>query len=201
MIFLKKYWSIIPLCFLGYLFIKSYIHSYNEEFIFDSEIQFVVGILFLIFFSITAYTSIKYYKRNRKYYELIPSLFGLVFIFCFFYMRNKYQKIDSSPIVLRANYDGDINGFTLEFRKDSTYKFFNYSVFGGKYLRGKYLIKDSIIILDKKEIDNVVKTNQLAIRKMSENYKGSDYKIVQIDNKHNLIEDQYFDFIINIDKR
>jgi hypothetical protein len=50
---------------------------------------------------------------------------------------------------LRANYDGDINGFSLEFRKDGTYKFCNYSILGGKYFRGKYLMKDSIITLEK----------------------------------------------------
>ena len=37
--------------------------------------------------------------------------------------------MDISPIILRANYDGDVNGFSLEFREDGTYKFFNYSFF------------------------------------------------------------------------
>ena len=58
--------------------------------------------------------------------------------------------------MLRANYDGDINGFSLEFRKDGTYKFCNYSVLGGKYFRGKYLLKDSIITLDRNNIDDVI---------------------------------------------
>ena len=101
----------------------------------------------------------------------------------------------------RANYDGDINGFSLEFRKDGTYKFCNYSVLGGKYFRGKYLLKDSIITLDRNNIDDVIKSNQLAIRKISENYKGREYKIVQINKNHQRIENEYFDFVITIDKR
>ena len=51
------------------------------------------------------------------------------------------------------------------------------------------------------ETDNVVKTNQLAIRYISENINGKNKVIVQIDKKHNRIEDKYFDFVINIDKR
>ena len=103
--------------------------------------------------------------------------------------------------MLRANYDGDINGFSLEFRKDGTYKFCNYSVLGGKYFRGKYLLKDSIITLDRNNIDDVIKSNQLAIRKISENYKGREYKIVQINKNHQRIENEYFDVVITIDKK
>ena len=46
-----------------------------------------------------------------------------------------------------------------------------------------------------------MKTNQLAIRYISENINGKNKVIVQIDKKHNRIEDKYFDFVINIDKR
>ena len=79
--------------------------------------------------------------------------------------------------------------------------FENGSVLGRSQFRGKYKIKDSLIFLDKNEIDNVVKTNQLAIRYISENINGKNKVIVQIDKKHNRIEDKYFDFVINIDKR
>lgn len=201
MLFLKKYWSIFPLCFFGYLFIKNYIETYHEEFIFDFQILFFLAILWILFFLITIFKVFKYYRINKQYFELIPLLLGFVLVSVFFYLEYYYQKIDSSPIVLKANYDGDINGFTLEFRKDNTYKFFNYSVLGGKYFRGKYLLEDSIITLDKSNIDGVIKTNQLAIRNISEYYKGREYKFVQINKYHQRIEDEYFDFVINIDKR
>ena len=113
----------------------------------------------------------------------------------------KCEKMDISPIILRANYDGDVNGFSLEFREDGTYKFFNYSFFGGKYYRGKYTLRDSILILDKNNIDNVIRTNKLVIRNFNDNVGKKISRIVQIDNNHNHIEEQYFDFIVSEDNR
>ena len=198
---LKKYWTIIPLFLFGYLFIRNFIISYEEEFIFDFEILFFIGVLFIVFFIITIYRGIKNFRIANRPFELLPMFLGLIFVFVFLGILYKNERIDSSPIVLRANYDGDINGFSLEFRKDGTYKFCNYSVLGGKYFRGKYLMKDSNITLDRNNIDDVIKSNQLAIRKISENYKGREYKIVQINKNHQRIENEYFDFVINIDKR
>ena len=198
---LKKYWTIIPLFLFGYLFIRNFIISYEEEFIFDFEILFFIGVLFIVFFIITIYRGIKNFRIANRPIELLPMLLGLIFVFVFLGILYKNERIDSSPIVLRANYDGDINGFSLEFRKDGTYKFCNYGVLGGKYFRGKYLLKDSIITLDRNNIDDVIKSNQLAIRKISENYNGREYKIVQINKNHQRIENEYFDVVITIDKR
>ena len=198
---LKKYWTIIPLFLFGYLFIRNFIISYEEEFIFDFEILFFIGVLFIVFFIITIYRGIKNFRIANRPFELLPIFLGLIFVFVFLGILYKNERIDSSPIVLRANYDGDINGFSLEFREDGTYKFFNYSVLGGKYFRGKYLLKDSIITLDRNNIDDVIKSNQLAIRKISENYKGREYKIVQINKNHQRIENEYFNVVITIDKK
>lgn len=198
---LKKYWTIIPLFLFGYLFIRNFIISYEEEFIFDFEILFFIGVLFIVFFIITIYRGIKNFRIDNRPIELLPMLLGLIFVFVFLGILYKNERIDSSPIVLRANYDGDINGFSLEFGKDGTYKFCNYSVLGGKYFRGKYLLKDSIITLDRNNIDDVIKSNQLAIRKISENYKGREYKIVQINKNHQRIENEYFNVVITIDKK
>ena len=167
---------------------------------------FIIGnkdikIITFSFFIISIYKGIKYFKLKKNKFELMPIFFGFIIIFIFFGFWYKCEKMDISPIILRANYDGDINGFSLEFRKDGTYKFCNYSVLGGKYFRGKYLMKDSIITLDRNNIDDVIKSNQLAIRKISENYNGREYKIVQINKNHQRIENEYFDFVITIDKR
>ena len=198
---LKKYWTIIPLFLFGYLFIRNFIISYEEEFIFDFEILFFIGVLFIVFFIITIYRGIKNFRIANRPFELLPMFLGLIFVFVFLGILYKNERIDSSPIVLRANYDGDINGFSLEFRKDGTYKFFNYSFFGGKYYRGKYTLRDSILILDKNNIDNVISTNKLVIRNFNDNVGKKISRIVQIDNKHNRIEEQYFDFIVSEDKR
>ena len=165
------------------------------------KFSFLLEFYLLFFFIITIYRGIKNFRIANRPFELLPMFLGLIFVFVFLEILYKNERIDSSPIVLRANYDGDINGFSLEFRKDGTYKFCNYSVLGGKYFRGKYLMKDSIITLDRNNIDDVIRSNQLAIRKISENYNGREYKIVQINKNHQRIENEYFDFVITIDKR
>ena len=131
----------------------------------------------------------------------MPIFLGFIIIFTFLGFWYKCEKIDISPIILRANYDGDVNGFSLEFREDGTYKFFNYSFFGGKYYRGKYTLRDSILILDKNNIDNVIRTTKLVIRNFNDNVGKKISRIVQIDNNHNHIEEQYFDFIVSEDNR
>ena len=198
---LKKYWTIIPLFLFGYLFIRSFMISYEEESVFDGLILFFLGISFQTFFIISIYKGIKYFKLKKNKFELMPIFFGFIIIFIFFGFWYKCEKMDISPIILRANYDGDVNGFSLEFREDGTYKFFNYSFFGGKYYRGKYTLRDSILILDKNNIDNVIRTNKLVIRNFNDNVGKKISRIVQIDNKHNRIEEQYFDFIVSEDKR
>ncbi len=175
--------------------------SYEEESVFDGLILFFLGISFQTFFIISIYKGIKYFKLKKNKFELMPIFFGFIIIFIFFGFWYKCEKMDISPIILRANYDGDVNGFSLEFREDGTYKFFNYSFFGGKYYRGKYKLRDSILILDKNNIDNVIRTNKLVIRNFNDNIGKKISRIVQIDNKHNRIEEQYFDFIVSEDKR
>ena len=150
---LKKYWTIIPLFLFGYLFIRSFMISYEEESVFDGLILFFLGISFQTFFIISIYKGIKYFKLKKNKFELMPIFFGFIIIFIFFGFWYKCEKMDISPIILRANYDGDVNGFSLEFREDGTYKFFNYSFFGGKYYRGKYKLRDSILILDKNKLN------------------------------------------------
>ena len=102
---------------------------------------------------------------------------------------------DNSPIVIQAGYDGGYNGAWFEFRKDGTYKFGNHAGVGAYYFRGKYELKDSIIILDKNRIDKVINTNKLAIR--NENHENSTSKIIyQIDDNHKII-DKEFKFHVN----
>ena len=72
---LKKYWTIIPLFLFGYLFIRNFIISYEEEFIFDFEILFFIGVLFIVFFIITIYRGIKNFRIVNTIIQLLIVLF------------------------------------------------------------------------------------------------------------------------------
>lgn len=184
---------------LYYLYF-TYVNA-NEFFIFDGFVYFVLILVFFIFFGFTLKNNLIRYHKDKSMKNFIPTFIGGFIIFEVLVVNFYLWYRDSSEVILQANYDGDINGYSFEFRKDGSYLFENGSVLGRSQFRGKYKIKDSLIFLDKNEIDNVVKTNQLAIRYISENINGKNKVIVQIDKKHNRIEDKYFDFVINIDKR
>ena len=184
---------------LYYLYF-TYVNA-NEFFIFDGFVYFVLILVFFIFFGFTLKNNLIRYHKDKSMKNFIPTFIGGFIIFGVLVVNFYLWYRDSSEVILQANYDRDINGYSFEFRKDGSYLFENGSVLGRSQFRGKYKIKDSLIFLDKNEIDNVVKTNQLAIRYISENINGKNKVIVQIDKKHNRIEDKYFDFVINIDKR
>lgn len=52
---------------------------------------------------------------------------------------------NDEQILLRANYDGDINGLTLELFENGTYKIHDYSILGGDMKRGEYELKEDTI--------------------------------------------------------
>lgn len=64
---------------------------------------------------------------------------GILFIISFGIANFFLWFRDSSDVILQANYDGDINGCSFEFRKDGTYKFHNYSILGGSFLEENIL--------------------------------------------------------------
>jgi hypothetical protein len=73
---------------------------------------------------------------------------------------------NTSPIILKGYYDGDINGLGLELREDGTYRINNSSVLGGEFLEGNYRLKGDTIVLDKQKPlgnDNDFMSNRLLI--------------------------------------
>jgi len=155
--------------------------------IFDGIIYGFLIIIFLIFLGFAINKDIKKYKVYKKWENFIPSIFGFIILISFFTTGITLKMRDNSPIIIQAGYDGGYNGAWFEFRKDGTYKFVNHAGIGADYFRGKYELKDSIIILDKNEIDKVINTNKLAIR--NENYGNSTSKIIyQINDNHKVID-------------
>lgn len=190
MSYFKKYWTILPILLIGYLFTKSYIESFNESFIFDFEILVILGITFLLFLLITFRKDYKLYAIEHKFFNFSISFIGLLFIISFSIIKFTGDNLDKSPIVLQAGYDGGYNGAWFEFRDDGKYKFSNSSGLGATFFRGKYVLKDSLIILDVDSIDNIISSNTLAIRKNS---------LINIDKKHNSTS-KYFKFNIHLNE-
>lgn len=71
---------------------------------------------------------------------------------------------NESPVILQATHDEGSNACSFIFRKDKTYEWLNGSGLGVFSKSGIYNIKDSIIILDKENIDNVIKSKYLFVK-------------------------------------
>lgn len=192
----NKYWRIIPTTVFGILIIFKLILRAESETLFDGMIT---GGLILIFFLSMIWTNIKdikEHKRKREKSSFIPTIVG-VSVLCAVIVTNHFIN-QNSPVIIQASYDGGFNGCGFEFKEDGTYKYFNGSGLGVENNYGSYSIQDSIIKLDRTQIDKVIKSNLLAIRSLP--WADPIHIIYQINDKHEIV-DKNFVFIINKDNR
>lgn len=166
---------------------------------FDGMIMLFIVVLFILAFVWTLYKDNKVYRMTQSKISYIPTSIGILFITSFFITNSVLAARDKSPILIQAGYDGGFNGAWFEFREDGTYKFINSGGIGATYFRGKYILKDSIITLDKSNIDNAIQSNLLAIRR-TEMLDTTEQVVFQINSQHQVV-DKEFKFRINIDKR
>jgi len=79
----------------------------------------------------------------------IPNLILLVCSFCLvialYYGKNWFNEKD---LLLRASYDGDINGMDIELFEDNTYKIHDGSLMGGDVSTGTYRISNDTLLFD-----------------------------------------------------
>ena len=197
---MKKSSSILILSLLvisGIYYLYFSIKTVDNTFIFDGIIYFLLILLFIVFFTTTFRNDFKTFRVSKNYKSFLFTVIGTLIIIlnigCQLYLSSR----DNSEILLKAFYDGDYNGSSLEFRKDGTYKFGNGSGLGESIQRGSYYIIDTVITLDKNNIDNVIESKTLVLRS---ELNGTDAKILQIDKNFNLIE-RATEFRVVYDKR
>lgn len=197
---MKKSSSILVLSLLvitGIYYLYFSIKTADNTFIFDGVIYFLLILLFTVFFAITIKNDFKSFKVSKNYKSFLFTIIGFLIIIINIGCQLCLSSRDNSEILLKAFYDGDYNGSSLELRKDGTYKFGNGSGLGESVQRGKYSINDAIITLDKDNIDNVIESKTLVLRS---ELNGTDAKIFQIDKNFNLI-DRATQFRVVYDKR
>ncbi len=190
---------LIPVTAIGLFAIRTIIRNADDESLFDNEIQLFIIVLFIFAFLWTIYKDNKIYGLKKTKFSFIPTGFGFALIVSFFITNAALAARDNSPVLIQAGYDGGFNGAWFEFRKDGTYKFANSGGIGATYIRGKYILKDSLITLDRTNIDNVIQSKSLAIRK-EEILDTTEQIIYQINGQHQVIEKD-LKFIIHVDER
>jgi hypothetical protein len=188
---------LLPVIITGLLLNRTLIRTADDEMIFDNVIIGFFVILFVLALVWTFFKDKNAHKRTQLKSSFIPTTTGILFIVSFFITNTVLAARDNSPILIQAGYNGGYNGAWFEFRKDGTYKFGNSSGIGATYFRGKYNLNDSLITLDRENIDNVVQSRILAIRNTST--FGTIEKIIyQINPQHEVI-DKEFKFTVHID--
>lgn len=152
------------LTFLGSWFAYKLYQTAHEDFFLDGIILLFVAVVGLIVFIWTVRKDSKDYGASKEFISYLPTSIGSLFILAniglFLYQDSKLN----SPTLIRGFYDGGFNGFSVDFKMDGSYVMANGSGLGQSYFYGKYSLNDSIITIDKSNIDNCIKTNTLVIR-------------------------------------
>lgn len=203
----NKILRIILLTILGTWFAYKLYQTAQDDFFLDGIILLVIAFFGLLVFIWSILKDSKEFKTTQKLTSYLPTSVGLVFLLAnialFYYQDSK----TNSPTLISGFYDGGFNGFSVDFKTDGNYVMANGSGLGQSYFYGTYTLKDSIITLDKSNIDNCIKTNTLVIR--TEQYFipldtiskiGQANYITQIDSKGNEI-DREFRFRVTEDNR
>ena len=194
---------LIGVLIIGALLLKMTLRFKYSTFMFD---LFFYGILAFTGISLLIWsiiTDLKQFKKNRNFIKLLPLGIGLILTILIVINNWKINKVFDKPTLLRIYYDGDFNGTAIDFKNDGTYIFDNSAIGLSDFIYGTYQITDNQIILDKTQLDNIVKTNKLRIIPKTINYSEGDKKedyVFQIDKAGNIMKNQT-EFRVVVDNR
>lgn len=137
----------------------------TEWFIFDAfETLFWLGLGILIAIP-TTINAVKSYKRSSSKSYFIPIIILGSATFLSLGLQFVHTE-NNSPVILSAHYDGDTNGISLKLREDRTYGIENYSILGGEFIEGNYILENDTIYMDRKEpIGNDFINDKLVVTK------------------------------------
>lgn len=162
----------------------------DKTFFIDDFINQGLEIIALILFIWVVYKDRKQYLVDKSWTTFLPTIFGLILLLGLLTTLFLLKQRDKSPVKFACvSKIVDFNGVRIDFREDGTYKLDNFCM-GSNFYRGKYTIKDSIIILEKVNNDKVIESNRLVIR--ADGDKDSlgnvEKSIYQIDNSGKIID-------------
>jgi hypothetical protein len=201
-----KIWRTLPLIVLGTWFFYELYGTFHEDFFFDGLTLFVIATIGITLLIWTIYIDVREFKESKKYTSYLPSIFGLAIVLINYGLYRRQDNRMNSPSLISGFNDGGYNGFSVDFKKDGSYVMANGSGLGQSYFYGKYSLNDSIITIDKHNIDNCIKTNRLVIRTSAPSWTddktGQSDKsyITQIDNSGREL-DVEFRFRVTEDNR
>ena len=183
---IKQLVKLIVILALGFtLSYRTYQYRFST-FIFDETLfgglTFVALILW-IWFTIRDLNRYRQSKNNR--FLVIPIL-GLFFAGLSYGIHWKTQERFDKPTLMFVYYDGDFNGTSIDLKTDGTYILDNHAIGMSNYFYGTYTMDGALIYLDKKEIENVIKSDILSIKPLSET--NDELYVFQVDSEGTKID-------------
>jgi hypothetical protein len=155
---------VLPLTIFGTWFAFKLDKSAEGDFFLDGFVFLFIGAFGLFFFVRTIFRNTKEYKLTRELVNFTPTIVGVCFIALILSIYSYQYRRANAPTLLRASYDGGYNGFWIDFKVSGNYIMANGSGLGQSYFYGTFVIEDSIITLDKENIDNVITSKLLVVR-------------------------------------
>lgn len=205
--FNNKILRITLLTIIGTWFAYKLYQTAQDDFFLDGIILLVIAFIGILVFIWIILKDRKEFKTTQKLTSYLPTAVGLLFVLANIALFYFQDSKTNSPTLISGFYDGGFNGFSVDFKTDGNYVMANGSGLGQSYFYGTYTLKDSIITIDKSNIDNCIESNTLVIR--TEQYFipldtiskiGQANYITQIDRKGNEI-DKEFRFRVTKDNR
>ncbi|HOZ68932.1 MAG TPA: hypothetical protein PLU11_10280 [Chitinophagaceae bacterium] len=103
---------------------------------------------------------------NKSKTAFISTIVTIVAVFSLIWMLDRLKDQDRTPVIIHAFRSGlEPEMFSIDFRGNGTYKCGKGLFLGNHhYMRGRYTIKDSILILDRSNLYNQIISNRLLLK-------------------------------------
>jgi hypothetical protein len=157
--------------FIGLFTCYQFIKRVDHEFAFDFIPLTFLSAIAIIVFIWTIFRDRKEYSKSKSIVDFIPTIIGTAIVlglFLAFYILDQRDKSPSKLYCVTKIID--FNGASIDFREDGTYKLTSWCL-GADYYRGKYIMQDSIITIDKSEIEKIIESSRFVIRPEIEVYE------------------------------
>jgi len=191
----NNYGKIILLAIIGSLFAYILYNSYYYDNLFEMIFYLILGTIGIILLFKIIRNDNQDYKKSRRISNYLTSIIGILIFSINIGIYTYYEIKINSPSLIKAR----IFAGYADFKKNGEYVIISGPWASRTHFYGNYVIKDSIITVDRKEFDDVLTTNRFVIRNsdsiIQENYKNKEIMIdkylIQIDENGKEIKRKY----------
>lgn len=148
------------------LCIYRFYSDFDHHYLLESFVHAGFLILASVVSLICIYKDLKEYKLHKSKVAFISVTVTLLAVISLYWMLDRLKEQDRTPVMIHA-FRGALEpeSFSIDFRENGTYKCGKGRFLGNHhYMRGRYTIQDSILILDRSNLYNQIISNRLLLK-------------------------------------